>query len=57
MHNIGFNVIQVVYKRLGCIEEGHASYSDCVSFQSISESNTPKKLKEAEGVVSELIIH
>ena len=44
----------MVYKRLGCIEEGHASHSVCVSFEPISESN---KLKDAEGVVQEVIRH
>ena len=35
MHNTGFEVIQVVYKALGCIEEGNVPHSDCVSFESI----------------------
>ena len=51
MHNIGFKAIQVVHKRLGCIEEGHAPHSDCVTFESISESNTLMNLEDAEGVV------
>ena len=51
MHNTGFKVIQVVYKTLGCIEGGHAPHSNCVSFESIYESITLMKLKNAEGVV------
>ena len=51
MHNIGFMVKQVVYKTLGCIEEGHAPDSDYVSFESIYESITLMKLKDAERVV------
>ena len=39
MHNTDFKAIQVIYKRLGCIEEGRASHSVCVSFELISESN------------------
>ena len=51
MYNIGFKVIQVVHKTLGCIEDSDAPHSDCVSFESIYESNTLMKLKAAKGVV------
>ena len=51
MHTIGFMVIQVVYKMLGCIDGGHAPHSVCVSFESIYESITLMKLKDAKGVV------
>ena len=53
MHNTGFKVIQVVYKRLGCIEEGRASHSVCVSFEPMSESNTLLKLNRNSKVLRE----
>ena len=51
MHKTGFKAIQVVYKRLWCIEESRAPHSVCVLFESIAESNTLIKMKDAEGVI------
>ena len=43
MHTIGFKAIQVVYKRLGCLEEGRVPYSIYVSIKPISKSSTLMK--------------